>query len=54
MYARMQPRSKKDPAANPRNALNKLYAVAREHKKRGYKMAPFTSAGPKSGVRRAE
>jgi hypothetical protein len=44
MYARMQPRSKKDPAANPRNALNKLYAVAREHKKRGYKMAPFTIA----------
>lgn len=44
MYARMQPRSRKDPAANPRSALAKLYGVAREHKKRGYKMAPFTVA----------
>lgn len=42
MYAKMSPRSKKDPAANPRSALQKLYGVAREHKKRGYKMAPFT------------
>ena len=44
VYARMQPRSKKDPAANPRSALAKLYGWAREHKKRGYKMAPFTVA----------
>ena len=44
MYAKMSPRSKKDPAANPRSAIAKLYAVAREHNKRGYKMAPFTVA----------
>ena len=42
MYARMSPRSRKDPAPKPRSVLQKLYAVAREHKKRGYKMAPFT------------
>ena len=44
MYERMLPRSRKDPVANPRSALNKLYAVAREHKKRGYYMAPLTLA----------
>jgi hypothetical protein len=42
MYGRMQPRSKSSPAANPRSCMAKLYAVARDHKKRGYKMAPFT------------
>ena len=44
MYKDMQPRSKSDPAANPRSALQKLYAVAREHKKRGIKMVSFTFA----------
>ena len=44
MYADMQPRSKKDPAANPRSAMQKLYGVAREHKKRGYKMVSFELA----------
>jgi hypothetical protein len=43
-YAGMSPRSKSDPAPNPRSALNKLYGVSREHKKRGYFMAPFTMA----------
>lgn len=40
----MKPRSKRDPVANPRSALNKLHGVAREHKKRGYIMAPLTLA----------
>ena len=44
MYANMSPRCKGDPAANPRSALAKLYGVAREHKKRGFRMAPFTVA----------
>ena len=44
LFARMRPRSKKDPQANPRSALQKLRAVAREHKKRGYIMAPLTFA----------
>ena len=44
MYWRMKPRSKKDKAPHPRSCLLKLYAVAREHVKRGYKMAPFTLA----------
>jgi hypothetical protein len=42
MYARMPPRSKSDPAANPRSAMAKIYAVARAHAQRGFKMAPFT------------
>ena len=41
MYWRMQPRSKSSPAANPRSCMAKLYAMARKHKKRGYKMAPM-------------
>jgi hypothetical protein len=44
MYATMSPRSRSAPAANPRSALQKLMGVAREHKKRGYKMAPLTLA----------
>lgn len=44
MYAKMKPRSKRDPAPNPRSCLLKLYAVGREHKKRGFTMAPFTLA----------
>ena len=44
LYARMRPRSRRDPVANPRNALQKLRAVAREHRKRGYQMAPLTLA----------
>jgi hypothetical protein len=43
-YADMSPRSKSDPAPNPRSALNKLYGIARAHKNRGYVMAPFTMA----------
>ena len=44
MYADMSPRSKDHVMANPRSALSKLYAVAREHKKRGFRMAPFSLA----------
>ena len=44
MYRDMQPRSKSSPAAHPRSALAKLYGVAREHKRVGLKMAPFTMA----------
>jgi hypothetical protein len=44
IYATMSPRSKTSPAANPRSALQKLMGVAREHKKRGFKMAPLTLA----------
>ena len=44
LFSRMRPRSKADPQANPRSALQKLRAVAREHKKRGYIMAPLTFA----------
>jgi len=44
MYADMSPRSNKDPLANPRSMLQKLYGVSREHKKRGYIMARFTMA----------
>jgi hypothetical protein len=43
-YMWMKPRSKRDPVANPRSALAKLHGVAREHKKRGYVMAPLTLA----------
>ena len=44
MYRDMQPRSKSSPAAHPRSAIAKLYGVAREHKRVGLKMAPFTLA----------
>jgi len=44
LFARMRPRSHSDPAPNPRSALQKLRAVAREHKKRGFIMAPLTFA----------
>ena len=44
MYAAMKPRSKKDPVANPRSALQKLRGVARVHKARGHSMAPLTYA----------
>lgn len=44
LYARMRPRSKRDPVASPRSALQKLRGVAREHKKRGFIMAPLTFA----------
>ena len=44
MYPKMIPRAKKDrgKGCNPRNCLLKLYAVAREHKKRGFQMAPLS------------
>ena len=44
MYSDMTPRSKSSPCANPRSCMTKLYGVAREHKKHGFKMAPFTIA----------
>ena len=46
MYPKMRARARADrgKGANPRSCLLKLYAVAREHKKRGYQMAPLTIA----------
>ena len=44
MYAEMSPRSHADPAPNPRSVMAKVYGVAREHAKRGIKMAPLTMA----------
>jgi hypothetical protein len=44
MYQRMSPRSHKHAFPNPRSCMQKLYAVARAHKKIGFQMAPFTLA----------
>lgn len=48
MYVEMQPRSRKDKAANPRSVLAKLYGVARKHKKRGLITASFALPAPQA------